>query len=318
MGSALALGLAKGRIDAYPTTAYILTHISGKCSANCSFCPQARESHSSMGMLSRVVWPIYALKETAEAIDASKSVKRVCIQAANYPNVILDILRIVQRIRDSSEISISVSCNPLKREDLLTLRNAGVERVAIPLDAASSEVFQKCKGSDVKGSYKWVDHLEALKNAVAVFGREKVTTHLIVGLGETDLDLTVTMEEMVKLGIMPALFAFTPVRGTLLEAAPAPPVTRYRLMQLMQYYILKNGHHPSEASFSSGSLAKLGIPEQELSDALSSGTPFLTSGCPDCNRPYYNERPAGPIYNYPRPLTTSELAEVRQQIQSFI
>ena len=25
----------------------------------------------------------------------------------------------------------------------------------------------------------------------------------------------------------------------------------------------------------------------------------LTSGCPGCNRPFYNERPRGPIYNYP-------------------
>ncbi|HDI74230.1 MAG TPA: hypothetical protein ENF57_04430 [Candidatus Korarchaeota archaeon] len=26
---------------------------------------------------------------------------------------------------------------------------------------------------------------------------------------------------------------------------------------------------------------------------------FLTSGCPSCNRPFYNERPRGPIYNFP-------------------
>jgi biotin synthase len=26
---------------------------------------------------------------------------------------------------------------------------------------------------------------------------------------------------------------------------------------------------------------------------------FQTSGCPGCNRPYYNERPSGVMYNYP-------------------
>jgi biotin synthase len=25
----------------------------------------------------------------------------------------------------------------------------------------------------------------------------------------------------------------------------------------------------------------------------------MTSGCPNCNRPYYNETPSGPILNYP-------------------
>jgi biotin synthase-related radical SAM superfamily protein len=37
------------------------------------------------------------------------------------------------------------------------------------------------------------------------------------------------------------------------------------------------------------------------------GEAFCTAGCPGCNRPFYNERPAGPMYNYPRPLTPAEV-----------
>ena len=36
---------------------------------------------------------------------------------------------------------------------------------------------------------------------------------------------------------------------------------------------------------------------------------FQTSGCPGCNRPYYNERPGHVPYNYPRPLNADEAAE---------
>ena len=36
---------------------------------------------------------------------------------------------------------------------------------------------------------------------------------------------------------------------------------------------------------------------------------FRTSGCPGCNRPYYNERPGQIPYNYPRPPTPAELAD---------
>jgi len=39
---------------------------------------------------------------------------------------------------------------------------------------------------------------------------------------------------------------------------------------------------------------------------LGTGEAFRTSGCPGCNRPYYNERPSGPFYNYPRGLTEEE------------
>jgi len=43
-GSAVVLGLTKATLDAKPTTIYLLTFHSGKCSANCGFCPQARKT----------------------------------------------------------------------------------------------------------------------------------------------------------------------------------------------------------------------------------------------------------------------------------
>jgi biotin synthase-related radical SAM superfamily protein len=45
------------------------------------------------------------------------------------------------------------------------------------------------------------------------------------------------------------------------------------------------------------------------------GEAFRTSGCPDCNRPFYNEHPGGPLYNYPRPLTAEEAARAIQEME---
>jgi biotin synthase-related radical SAM superfamily protein len=47
----------------------------------------------------------------------------------------------------------------------------------------------------------------------------------------------------------------------------------------------------------------------DLARTLADGVAFQTSGCPDCNRPFYNERPGGPLYNYPRPLTPAEASK---------
>jgi biotin synthase len=63
-----------------------------------------------------------------------------------------------------------------------------------------------------------------------------------------------------------------------------------------------------------GCLSDFGVEKEILSRIIRSGEPFLTSGCPNCNRPYYNERPSGPIYNYPRELTEKELSEVWMQL----
>jgi biotin synthase-related radical SAM superfamily protein len=45
------------------------------------------------------------------------------------------------------------------------------------------------------------------------------------------------------------------------------------------------------------------------------GEAFETSGCADCNRPYYNEQPGGPLYNYPRPLTSEETQRAIQEME---
>jgi biotin synthase len=39
---------------------------------------------------------------------------------------------------------------------------------------------------------------------------------------------------------------------------------------------------------------------------LADGNAFRTSGCPDCNRPFYNERPGGTMYNYAQPLNPQQ------------
>ena len=60
-----------------------------------------------------------------------------------------------------------------------------------------------------------------------------------------------------------------------------------------------------------GKIIDFGVENETLRKAIESGEPFLTSGCPNCNRPYYNERPGGPLYNYPRPLRKDEIEEIK-------
>ncbi|MCK4366835.1 MAG: hypothetical protein KAW84_02670, partial [Thermoplasmata archaeon] len=46
-----------------------------------------------------------------------------------------------------------------------------------------------------------------------------------------------------------------------------------------------------------------------LAGALEKGDAFCTSGCPGCNRPFYNERPGCTPFNYPENLTEEQLAK---------
>ncbi len=67
-GTAIVLELLKGKLDAEPTTAYLMTYKQGKCTANCGFCPQARGSKSSTELLSRVSWPTFPTSNVLTAL----------------------------------------------------------------------------------------------------------------------------------------------------------------------------------------------------------------------------------------------------------
>lgn len=320
VGSAIVLNLIRGKLDALPTTAYLLTYRSGKCSANCGFCPQAKTSRSRADMLSRVTWPPFSTERVLSGIEDSVkkgAIKRVCIQALNYPTVLEDILNLVNEIRLRVAVPISVSCQPMQPKGMQELMEAGVDRISIPLDAATEELFNKVKGPLAGGPYLWEKQREALKRAVQTFGRGRVGTHLIVGLGETEEEMVETIQWCVNLGVYPGLFAFTPVSGTALENRPQPSLSQYRRLQLAHYLITKELVRCENMSFDrNGCLIDFGVSTEQLWKVIRDGSPFVTSGCPDCNRPYYNERPGGPLYNYPRQPLQKEIVKIEKQIFS--
>lgn len=319
LGSAVALGLAIAKLDALPTTIYLMTHKKGKCVANCLFCPQARESRGRADMLSRISWPVFKTSPVIEHIRQSFEnghIHRVCIQSLNYPEVFAHVTSIVKAIAERSSIPISVSCQPLNTENLKLLADAGAERIGIPLDAATEALFETIKGAKAGGPYVWKDQFRLLEEAAHVFGKEKVSTHLIVGLGETDKQITNLIQELADNGVLPALFAFTPIPGTFLEVLSQPPIQTYRRLQVARYLIVNGDSRIENMGFDDEQhLVSFGIDEHELLGIVRSGKPFLTSGCAACNRPYYNEKPSGPIYNYPKQLTESDINIVIEQLR---
>ena len=163
--------------------------------------------------------------------------------------------------------------------------------MGIAIDAASEEVFNKTRGYVVKNRFEWEGHWQSLKDAKDIF--PDVMTHFIVGLGETDEDIVKCIQKTVDMKVYPALFAYTPLKGK-----SKLPLNRYRAIQTARYLIVK-GY--GNMKFREGRLIDFGVELEVIKLIIKEGKPFMTSGCPGCNRPYYNENPAGPIYNYPYP-----------------
>ena len=316
IGSAIVLGLLRGKLDAKPTTAYLLMCRNEKCSANCGFCPQAKSSKGRADRLSRVTWPAFSTEKLVETIEKTAKegkIKRVCIQSLNYPEAFDDVLFLVKEIRSRVGLPISVSCKPINKKKMKEWADAGVSRISIALDAATEKIFDNVKGQNIGGPYLWEKQHEALKQAVDVFGQGSVSTHLIVGLGETEKELCQKIQWCIDSGVYPGLFAFTPISGTALENRSAPFISSYRRVQVAHYILTHRKTWIEKMEFDKDeNITSFGISKEMLLEVIDTGQPFLTSGCPGCNRPYYNDRPGSLLYNYPRQLLPEEIKEAKK------
>ncbi len=294
----------------------------GKCSANCSFCPQSRSTKGKDAQLSRITWPRYPITDVVTRLKKAKEehkLFRVCIQTLNYPTLLDDLLDLVECFQKLENLPISIAVHPLPLDGFHKLKSAGVDRVGIALDGCTRPIFDQIKGEGVQGPYHWDKTLASLQEAIHVFGTGKVATHFIVGLGETEQDLLQAIQDVKDLGVTPSLFAFTPIKGTREETRAQPPILRYRKMQLGRELIINRGKKTAAFSFTrEGELQSFHLTTPEYQDIMQEGGAFQTRGCPQCNRPYYDSHPGGTIYNYAVPLNDQQKSEINTLLRPYL
>ncbi len=329
--SDLFLGFSKGRFyrNAFPFTINLLLHFSDGCKANCLYCGQARDiAISAMcKTLIRVDWPLRPLEEVVEKIShvVSSGVSlrpyRVCISDIEHPKAVSTVKEIVRILWSRLGIPISALISPTQfsKRDMEELRNSGVERIGIALDCAAKELFDMLRGSGAKSPHKWERYIEGMKDAVEVMGYGKVGVHLIVGLGESEEDAVKLIQMAHDMGVETHLFSFYPEHGTILEGWVRPPISQYRRIQLARYLINNNLSRCEWMKFDSMKrIVDFGVSRQELEDVIESGLPFVTAGCPGCNRPYANERPSEFPRNFPYIPRGREIEVIKKQLFIYL
>jgi len=322
IGTAAVLGLEKILTEVAPTTAYFMLYTDKHCISNCSFCPQAYTSDSRSNNLSRVLWPAYTLDQVINQLQrvAFKKIKRICIQTINFDGAKNQILRILTKFQESRlKLPISICTFPVDRDFLAKMKQKGVTRVGIAFDCATPTIFNLVKGISRGPTLSWALLEETLEDAINVFGSRFVSTHLIIGLGETEEEALEFIQKFHDRGITVGLFAFTPVKGTALEQQSQPPLDAYRRIQLARFLIVNGYSSLQNMSFDERERIKqFGVGKHELLEVINSGKPFLTSGCSHCNRPFYNESPGKIPFNFPKELTQKEIQEIKLILKPFI
>ncbi len=309
-GSAIEIGLVNATMDINPTTAYIM--IGNRCDNKCAFCSQSIESTSRKDKLSRVLWPKFSKDDILSSLlnYSRGNIKRICIQAMGTNEALEESKKFIRYIKPSLEFPISLSAKLETEEEMKEVFDIGVDKVGLAIDAANKELYEKIKG---KNFDEKVVFIKKMGNRY----KGKISTHIIVGLGENHEDIFDLYEDLMNNNVTISLFTFTPIKGTKLENEEQPSIQDYRKVQLMTY-LIKCGHKKEDFEFINRELKGINNIKLEENDDIKRGIPFLVSGCTDCNRPYYNERPGGTIYNYSRQLTDKECLKAISELEMDI
>lgn len=290
-GTLRVLGLAVGRDPSPPTTAYLF--LGGRCQGRCAYCPQAQGSQGLRERLGRIRWPERAWEEVLPRLQAARetgAIRRVCLQTVLAPGVTSQIPPLVAALGGA----VSVSAGLRRLDEVEQILAAGAERLGLALDGATAAVAHAA-------GRPW-RHRLLLEAARRFPGR--ISTHLVVGLGETEAEMVARFRELLDHGVRIGLFAFTPVAGTVWADRPAPSLRSYRRLQLALFLLERGqGHLDFDGA---GQLTDFGLETEELLLPWDEGEAWRTRGCPDCNRPYYNESPRLTPYNFSRPLAPAE------------
>jgi radical SAM protein (TIGR04043 family) len=120
-------------------------------------------------------------------------------------------------------LPIQVQCEPPDDPDSIgELKLAGAVSIGIHVESLDDDV--RLRWMPGKGSVPMSDYYEAWREAVRVFGRNQVSTYLLVGLGEDPDELVSGVADLIDMGVYPFVVPFRPLAGTLAsgDGAVAP------------------------------------------------------------------------------------------------
>jgi radical SAM protein (TIGR04043 family) len=102
------------------------------------------------------------------------------------------------------------------------LRACGADAIGIHIESLDQGVRERWTPG--KATVSTERYREAWRHAVDLFGRNRVSTYLLVGLGEEPEELIAGTQELIEMGVYPFVVPYRPLAGSLADrdGVPAP------------------------------------------------------------------------------------------------
>ena len=191
-----------------PDQAFIT--VTGSCIYRCRYCsvPNIRGRRKSieeiMAMVESVRHRIHAISITSGVLESIKEEEAY-------------VLEVVKHLAFFG-LPMGVSIYPTEKTPDL-LKQLGVAEVKFNLEAATPELFSTmCPGLDYDMIWQVLDR------SVELFGKNRVFSNVIIGLGETDDEMEDCIRKLTTHNVIPVLRPLNPVAG--LIGTPRPTAER--------------------------------------------------------------------------------------------
>ncbi|QXO93974.1 radical SAM protein [Methanospirillum purgamenti] len=191
-GSLVATGMLEPVGAHCPHQAYIT--VSERCIFHCAFCP-----------VHRIQGPVKSQDEVLSLVDeayARGNLQAISLTAGieASPDHEVDRMEcIVTALRKQYDIPIGVSVYPTY-DSSERLYAAGADEIKYNVETMDADIFSiVCPEQDLDFI------LNSLLNAVRIFGKNKVSSNSIIGLGESDETVISGLETITGLGVLPVL-----------------------------------------------------------------------------------------------------------------
>jgi biotin synthase-related radical SAM superfamily protein len=191
-----------------PDQAFIT--VTASCMFRCRYC-SVPESGGRRKPIEEIVQMVKSVRHRIHAISITSGVRERIGEEEAY------IIDVVKHLAFFS-LPIGVSIYPTEKTPDL-LKELGVTEVKFNLEAATQDLFeQMCPGLDY--DLIW----QVLDRSVELFGKNRVFSNVIVGLGETDAELEACVRKLTAHGVIPVLRPLNPVPA--LPGTPRPTAER--------------------------------------------------------------------------------------------
>lgn len=196
-----------------------------KRDTRCRFCTIEESLRS--GSTTRVKRP-EQIAEVAQAAVRLDGVKQIVMTTgtSNAPDRgARHLMRCVAAVKDVlPNLPIQVQVEP--PDDLAWIQRlhaAGTTSIGIHVECLDEELRRRWTPG--KATVPIARYEEAWTEAVAIFGANRVSTYLLIGLGENPDELVKGAERLINMGVYPFVVPYRPLAGSLAcdeDAVPAP------------------------------------------------------------------------------------------------